>query len=68
MPSQAGKKSKSPDNRPARKRYWAKRTLETHKVGNLMRCCGMSKQSAYNHWHRTRQGRVPNGYIVKVYD
>ena len=68
MLTQAGKRSKSPDNRPTRRRYWAKRTLETKKVHNLMIHCGMSKQSAFNHWHKTRQGRVPDGFLIKVYD
>lgn len=61
-----GKKSKRPDKRPARARYWAKRTLEERKIRNLMRCCGMSRQSAYNYWHKTRKGRVPNGYLRDV--
>lgn len=58
-----GKKSKKPDGRPARKRYWAARKLEGRKVGNLVRSCGMTKQSAYNRWHRDRKGRVPDGYL-----
>lgn len=63
MQRAGGKKSKAPDNRPARKRYWARRTLETRKVGNLMDRCGMTKQAAYNRWHRERKGRVPTGYL-----
>lgn len=58
-----GKKSKRKDERPARKRYWMKRVLENRKIKNLMRYCGLSRQSAYNHWHRTRKGRVPEGYL-----
>ncbi len=90
-----GKKSKRKDNRPSRARYWMSRILEERKVRNLMRCCGMTRQAAYNHWHRVRgtklvdvttelaaragwtnlkripanrNGRVPAGYIKKVYD
>jgi len=59
-----GKKAKKPDTRPARKRYWASRTLEKHKIKNLMKG-GMSKQQAYNHWHRVRKTRVPLGYLDK---
>ena len=62
------KKSKRPDNRPARLMYWARRRLETRKVGNLMRYCGMSKQSAYKYWHKVRQGRVPAGFLSNTLD
>lgn len=58
-----GKKSKRKDQRPARKRYWMMRVLESRKVRHLMKCCRMSKQSAYNTWHRMRKGRVPEGYL-----
>ena len=58
-----GKKSKKPDKRPARARYWAARVLEIRKVRNLMRCCGMSKQSAYKYWRSHRKGRVKEGYF-----
>ena len=61
-----GKKSKRPDKRPARLRYWLKRRLEVRKVGNLMKYCGMSKQTAYNFWHNTRKGRVKDGYLRNV--
>jgi len=62
MPS-LSKKGKRPDNRPARKRYWLKRVLESRKIHNLMKYCGMTKQQAYNFWHRNRKTRVPDGYI-----
>jgi hypothetical protein len=48
---QTGKKSKRADKRPARARYWARRTLEERKVKNLMRCCGMTRKEALKHWH-----------------
>ena len=47
-----GKKSKRRDARPARKRYWARRVLEERKIANLMQYCGMSRQAAYNFWHK----------------
>jgi hypothetical protein len=56
-------KSKAKDARPARKRYWMKRTLESRKVKNLMKFCGMTRQTAYNLWHKVRKTRVPDGYI-----
>lgn len=58
-----GKKSKRKDDKPSRIRYWMKRTLETRKVKHLMKYCKMSKQSAYNFWHKSRKGRVPDNYI-----
>ena len=60
------KKAKRADKRPARLRYWFTRRLEARKVANLMKYCGMSKQSAFNFWHRTRKGRVPDGYLRKA--
>jgi hypothetical protein len=68
MPPRTGvkKSGKRPDKRPARDRYWATRRLETRKVNNLMRCCGMSKQSAYNFWHKTRQGRVRDALLIRT--
>jgi hypothetical protein len=68
------KMSKNPDARPAKKRYWASRKLEKHKVANLMKHCGMSKAEALRFWHEgstnkeklgrgKRQGRVPTGYL-----
>ncbi len=64
MPEQAhrGKKTKSRDDRPARARYWAKRTLEAHKVKNLVRY-GYSPEKALRFWREHRKGRVPNGFI-----
>jgi hypothetical protein len=38
----AGKKSKRKDERPARKRYWLKRVLESRKIRNLMKYCKMT--------------------------
>jgi len=61
-----GKKSKRRDARPARARYWATRRLEERKIGNLMKYCGMSRQSAYNKWHSERKGRVKDGFLRNV--
>ena len=66
MAGSGGKKSKSRDDRPARKEYWRKRKLEERKIKNLIKHCGMTRQSAYNRWHRERTGRVPSGYLNKA--
>jgi hypothetical protein len=60
------KKGKRPDKRPARLRYWMSGRLEERKIRNLMKYCGMSKQSAYKFWHNTRKGRVKDGILHKV--
>lgn len=68
------KKSKRPDKRPARAKYWASRRLEEKKIRNLMDHCGMSRQQAYHTWREgmptkkgglfgKRQGRVPDKYL-----
>ena len=59
MPAkQARKKGKRPDARPARARYWSKRTLEKRKVRRLMRCNGFATEGeAKDHWREVRQGR-----------
>jgi hypothetical protein len=61
-----GKKSKAKDNRPARKRYWLKRTLEKNKIKNLMKYCKMSKEQAMKFWHSNRKGRVKDGFLLKI--
>jgi hypothetical protein len=55
---QVGKKSKQPDKRPARARYWATRRLETRKVRNLVKCCGMTLEAAKKKWAATRTTRI----------
>jgi hypothetical protein len=52
------KKSKAPDKRPARQRYWQLGKLRKHKVRNLMRCCGMTEREASDHWREVRKGRM----------
>ena len=64
--TKTGKKSKRRDKRPARARYWATRKLEERKIANLIKHCGMSRQSAYNRWHFERKGRVKDGYLRNV--
>jgi len=71
------KKSKRPDKRPARLRYWMKRTLEERKIRHLMKYCGMTRQQAYRFWHNgslakgkegrgRRLGRAKSGTLAKV--
>ena len=60
------KKGKRPDKRPARLRYWMSGRLEERKIRNLMKYCGMSRQSAYKRWHNTRKGRVKDGILRQV--
>jgi len=62
----AGKRSKAPDNRPARKKYWASRKLEKNKVKNLMKSQGMSRAEATEFWNNTRKGRVKDGYLYRT--
>jgi hypothetical protein len=58
-----GKKSKAPDNRPARKRYWLRRTLEMHKVKKMMRAYGLTEKQAIEAWRKVRKGRVPDMFM-----
>ena len=61
------KKAKRPDKRPARLRYWAKRTLEKRKVRRLMRQ-GLSEPNAVAIWRAQRKGRVPDGFLGRKTD
>jgi hypothetical protein len=58
MPGKTNKRSKRRDERPARTRYWQKHQLRTHKVHNLMRCCGMTQEDATKLWTDTRKRRM----------
>jgi len=60
-----GRKSKSPDKRPAKNRYWTKRTLEKHKVRHIMKSCGLSYEESLWFWRSRRQGRIPETYFKK---
>ncbi len=52
------KKSKRPDTRPARLRYWTESHLEKNKVRNLVRCNGMTVEEARAFWRRVRTKRM----------
>jgi hypothetical protein len=52
------KKSKRPDKRPARDRYWNYQRLRHNKIRNLMRFCGLSKEAAERRWDADRKGRM----------
>ena len=59
----SGRRSKSPDKRPARVRYWMKRQLEKNKVKNLVKYCGMEADKALKFWRKHRQSRVPDRFF-----
>lgn len=70
MPDQKpGKKSKRPDERPARIRYWLSRRLEKRKVKRIMKSHKdkngnpLSKFDATKLWREMRQGRVPKNFL-----
>lgn len=53
--AQKAKKSKRPDNRPARARYWASKRLLKNKVRNLMKNNGFeSEAEAKSYWLSVR--------------
>lgn len=60
--SQRPKKSKKPDKRPARVRYWSERHLEKNKVRNLVRCNGMTEIQARVFWREVRTKRIKKLY------
>ena len=49
---------KRKDLRPARNNYWARKTLQKHKVRNLIRHCGMTPEAALRYWLKARRMRV----------
>ena len=54
--AQKAKKSKQPDKRPARARYWASGRLAKHKIRNLMNNNGFeSKADAEKYWKSVRK-------------
>ena len=65
-PVKTSKKSKRPDGRPSRKKYWASRHLEQNKVKNLMRHCGMTRANALVFWRKVRTTRIPANYIFRI--
>ncbi len=58
MATAANKRSKAPDKRPARARYWSTGQLRKNKVHNLVRCCGMTPEAAEKLWSESRRGRM----------
>jgi hypothetical protein len=65
MAKQQSRKSKSKDERPARKRYWTRRKLEQHKVRQLVKWRGITYEQALKVWQQARKGRVPNDFFKK---
>ncbi len=57
MPSSHGKKGWTKDTRPARTRYWTKRSLRKNKVRHLMQSNGMTKEQAEKFWDTVRTQR-----------
>ena len=66
-----GKKSKTPDRRAARARYWTRRTLECRKVAHMLKNRQpkkkdgepMTRKECVEFWRKARKGRVPDNYI-----
>lgn len=52
------RRSKSPDNRPARARYWNTGQLRKHKVAHIMKSAGLSRAEALRQWESQRKGRM----------
>ena len=57
----AAKTSKSPDNRPARAKYWTRRTLERRKIKTMMKAYGLTESEAKLRWYAERGGRRVKG-------
>lgn len=63
------KKTKRPDKRPARARYWNSGRLALHKVRNMVKCSGMDPLEALELWESTRKrnkGTIPYSKIKKL--
>ncbi len=67
MGPQAKRKSKAPDKRPARERYWKRKTLQKRKTRRIARNMGITLAEALDIWlhHKTmgRKGRVKGGMV-----
>jgi len=61
--SKLSKKSKRPDKRPARTRYWMSKHLERNKVRNLIKHCNMDKAFATTFWQESRNYRRMRTHI-----
>lgn len=57
MPAKQFRKGKRPDNRPARKRYWAKGQLRKNKIRNMV-ANGWEQEKAERVWDATRTRRM----------
>ena len=58
------KKTKRPDNRPARSRYWGSGRLAIRKIKNLVKCNGLTVEEATQQWESTRKrGREKLGFL-----
>lgn len=58
------KKTKRPDTRPARSRYWISGRLALNKIKNLVRCNGLTVEEATQQWEETRKrGRQKLGFL-----
>ena len=66
--SSRGKKGWRPDNRPARKRYWTRRTLEKRKVRRMMKAYGLTESKARERWYAERGGRRVKDFQVFIND
>lgn len=54
------------NNGPSRQKYWANKTLEKHKVKNLMNATGMTRAEALVFWLAARGGRRMRSSIAKA--
>ena len=45
------------NNGPSRQRYWINKTLEKHKIRNVIRATGKTRVEAYVLWVNARAGR-----------
>jgi hypothetical protein len=58
------KKTKRPDNRPARQRYWVTGRLAVRKIKNLVVHNGLTVEEATRQWEDTRKrGRAKLGFL-----
>ena len=63
------------DTRPARKNYWARRTLEKRKVKNMLNNGQTAKKGNKKpltraeckaKWQKDRAGRIPDGFNGRI--
>ena len=59
--SSTGSKGWTKDNRPARARYWTRRTLEKRKIKRMMKAYGLSESKAKERWYAERNSRRVKG-------